>query len=309
MDRSRSRRLSAWQILALLGAFDVALVVVASLLGQLPAWPPRSEDIRVPDVTGTPLFRISGDDISISNSLFTMWIVMLAIVIIAWFVTRGLREIPGPRQNLAELIVQALSDFVVSAGGPRMVRYLPLFGSLLLLLLFSNWLSVVPLVGQIELLHSPTADYHVNLGLALSCFVVYQWEGIRRLRLSYFRRWLNFSGFRDCVLVGVVLVFVGILELFSELFRILTLTLRLWGNIFGGEITLAVITALLLVPGLPLPFLGLEVFIGFVQAFIFAFLVLMYIILALESHGEEHAEESDQGPAVPLQRSREVAHA
>jgi F-type H+-transporting ATPase subunit a len=203
-----------------------------------------------------------------------------------------------------------LADFMESAGGPGVVRFLPFFGTMLLLLVVSNWLSVVPFVGQIELLHSPTADYNVNLGLALTGFVVYQGTGIGALGLRYFTRWINFSGFKDGAFVGVImLVLVGPLELFSELFRILTLTLRLWGNIWGGEITLAVITALLFIPSLPLPFLLLEIFIGFIQGFIFAFLVLLYIIMALESHGEEHEEELHHDQTAPLERAREVAHA
>jgi F-type H+-transporting ATPase subunit a len=180
-------------------------------------------------------------------------------------------------------------DFVREAGGTGVVRFLPLFGSLFMFALLSNWLSIVPLVGQIELLHSPTADYHTNLGLALTGFVWYQAAGIRQNGIGYFTRWFNFTGFREGVLVGGVMIIVGIIELFSELFRILTLTLRLWGNIWGGEIVLAVLAALLFVPSFSLPFIGLELFIGFIQAFVFAFLVLLYIILALESHGgEEH---------------------
>ena len=89
----------------------------------------------------------------------------------------------------------------------------------------------------------------------------------------------------------------------SELFRILTLTLRLWGNIWGGEIVLSVLAALLFIPSLSLPFIGLELFIGFIQAFVFAFLVLLYIILALESHGgEEHEahEPEAHNEALPM---------
>jgi len=74
--------------------------------------------------------------------------------------------------------------------------------------------------------------------------------------------------------------------------RMLTLTLRLWGNVFGGEIMLVVMSGLLLLPGLALPFVGLEVFIGLVQGLVFALLVLMYFILAIESHDEEHEEGS-----------------
>jgi F-type H+-transporting ATPase subunit a len=308
---SRLLTLSTREVVGLVLSINAVVVVLAFLTGNLPSWPPGPDDIHVPEQTGAPLIRIWGDEISISNSLFTMWLVMAVLIAFAWFVARDLREIPGPRQNFVEMLVQALKDFMQSAGGPRVVRYLDLFGTLFLFLLLANWLSVVPLVGQIELLHSPTADYHTNFGLAVTAFVWYQAIGIGNFKLGYFTRWLNFTGFRDGILVGVVLFFVGILELFSELFRMLTLTLRLWGNIWGGEITLAVIYALLLVPSLPFPFIGLEIFIGFIQAFIFAFLVLLYIILALESHGEEHSERLDEthGQLDQAQSQREVAHA
>ena len=301
---SRVFALSPRDVVGLVLTLNAVAVMGAFLTGNLPSWPPGQSDIQVTEQTGAPLLRISGDEFSISNSLFTMWLVMAVLVILAVAVTRDLREVPGRFQNFVELVVQALVDFMESAGGPGIMRYLPLFGTLFLFLLLSNWLSVVPFVGQIELLHSPTADYHINFGLAVTAFVMYQAAGVRKFGLGYFTRWFNFTGFKDGPLVGVVLVFVGLLELFSELVRMLTLTLRLWGNIWGGEITLAVITALLLVPSLPLPFVGLEIFIGFIQAFIFAFLVLLYIILALESHGEEHAEEHGD---VAVVSHREIA--
>lgn len=286
--------LSPRGVIGLVLTLNAVAVIGAALTGNLPTWPPGATDIHVPEQTGVPLFRISGDEISISNSLFTMWIVMAVLVLVGLAVTRDLREVPGRFQSFIEFIVQGLIDFMSSAGGPGIVRYLPLFGTLFLFLLLSNWLSILPLVGQVELLHKPTADYHVNFGLALTAFVMYQAAGIRKLGPGYFTRWFNFTGFRDGVLVGVVMVFVGILELFSELFRMLTLTLRLWGNIWGGEIVLTVVTALLLIPSLPLPFIGLEIFIGFIQAFVFAFLVLLYIVLALESHGGEEHEGSHE---------------
>ena len=128
--------------------------------------------------------------------------------------------------------------------------------------------------------------------MAALAFFAYQTEGFRHLRLSYPKRWFNFSGFKDGPAIGVIFVLVGFIELFSELFRMLTLTLRLWGNVFGGEIMLVVMSGLLLLPGLALPFVGLEVFIGLVQGLVFALLVLMYFILAIESHDEEHEEGS-----------------
>ncbi|MDP9296989.1 MAG: F0F1 ATP synthase subunit A [Actinomycetota bacterium] len=303
------------RVLGVVLTLNAVAVIFAALTGNLPNWPPGQHDIHIPDQTGTPLWSFAGrdaissggvitlwNDISISNSLFTMWIVMALLVALAFATTRDLKETPGRLQNAMESMVQVLIDFMREAGGPGVVRFLPLFGTLFLVILFSNWLGIIPLVGQIELLHSPTADYHINLGLALTAFVTYQAAGIRKNKLGYFSRWINFTGFKDGPLVGPVMVIVGLIELFSELFRILTLTLRLWGNIWGGEIVLAVLTALLFVPSFPLPFIGLELFIGFIQAFVFAFLVLLYIILALESHGEEHAAEGHEGAV-------EAAHA
>lgn len=279
-------------------------VVGAALTGNLPNWPPAQADIHIPDQAGRALWTFGGEaapsgggailvqnDLSISNALFTAWIVMAILIVFAVIAGRAVKEVPGRLQGFFEFVVQALVDFMRDAGGVEVTRFLPLFGSLFLFALLSNWLGVIPFVGQVELLHSPTADYHTNLGLALTGFVWYQAAGIRKNGVGYFTRWINFTGFKDGVLVGVVMILVGFIELFSELFRILTLTLRLWGNIWGGEIVLAVLAALLFVPSLLLPFLGLELFIGFIQAFVFAFLVLLYIILALESHGEGHEEQ------------------
>jgi F-type H+-transporting ATPase subunit a len=289
-------------VLGLILLLNGAAVVIAALTGNLPQWPPGEADIHVAEQTGTPIFTFAGadnvssggpitiwNDISISNSIFTSWIVMAVLVLLAVLATRRLSEQPGRLQNLFELVVQGLANFMREAGGPGVVRFLPLFGTLFLFALLSNWLFIVPLMGQIELLHVPTADYHTNLGLALTGFVWYQAAGIRQNGPGYFTRWFNFTGFKEGPIVGAVMVPVGIIELLSELFRILTLTLRLWGNVWGGEIVLAVLAALLFLPSLSLPFIGLELFIGFIQAFVFAFLVLLYIILALESHGgEEH---------------------
>jgi F-type H+-transporting ATPase subunit a len=285
---------------------NAVAIIGAAVTGNLPNWPPTQADIHVAEQSGAVLWHLGGDaeptsggvigfwnDISISNSIFTAWLVMAVLTALGFLAGRSVGEVPGRLQGFFELIVQFLVDFMKDAGGPRVVRFLPLFGTLFLFALFSNWLGVIPIVnGQVELFHVPTADYHTNLGLALTGFVWYQAAGIRQNGLGYFTRWVNFPAFKEGKLVGaVMLIFVGPIELFSELFRILTLTLRLWGNIWGGEIVLAVLSALLFVPSFVLPFLLLELFIGFIQAFVFAFLVLLYIILALESHGEGHEEQ------------------
>ena len=248
-------------------------------------------DFHIPSLTGEPLFHVG--PLSYTNAHLTMAIVIAILAGLAWFVTRDLRDRPSRLQNLIEILVQGLDDFVVSIGGTGSRKYLPLFGSLFLFIVFSNWLSVLPFIGQVKFLHSPTADYHINFGMALVAWVAYQTEGFRHLKLDYPKRWFNLSGFKDGPVIGAIFILVGFIELFSELFRVLTLTLRLWGNVLGGEIMLIVMSGLFLVPGLALPFVGLEVFIGLVQGLVFALLVLMYFVLAIESHDEEHEEGSD----------------
>jgi len=252
--------------------------------------------LKFPDIpshfalTGEPMFEIG--PITYSNAHFTMLIVIVLLSTVSFLATRKMSDEPRGLQNAVEMLVQGLSDFVVGIGGPQATKYLPLFGTLFLFIVVSNWLSVVPLVGQVTWLHSPTADYHITFAMAFVSWLAYQSEGFRHLGFGYVKRWFNFSGFKDGPFIGAIFVLVGLIELFSEIFRMLTLTLRLWGNVFGGEIMLTVMSALLFVPGLALPFVGLEVFIGLVQGLVFALLVLMYFVLAIESHDESHEEGS-----------------
>lgn len=268
-------------------------------------------DFHIPPLTGTEILRIG--PLSYTNSHFTMLLVGAVLVLLAWLGTRQKRDVPGGFQNAVEMLVQGLQDFVVSIGGPGAKKYLPLFGTLFLFIVLSNWLSVTPFFGQVELLRAPTSDYHVNFAMALVAFLAYQTDGFRKHGLGYASRWFNFSGFKEGVMVGGIMFFVGLIELASELFRMATLTLRLWGNVLGGEIMLVVMSGLLFLPGLAIPFAGFEVFIGLIQGLVFGLLVLMYFVLALEGHGEhdeEHPTAADaQHIANPDLAKQQHAHA
>ena len=265
-------------------------------------------DFHIPPLTGTEILRVG--PFSYTNSHFTMLLVGAVLVLLAWLGTRQKRDVPSGIQNAVEMLVQGLQDFVVSIGGPGSKKYLPLFGTLFLFIVLSNWLSITPFFGQVELLRAPTSDYHVNFAMALVAFIAYQTDGFRKHGLGYASRWFNISGFKEGVMVGAIMFFVGLIELASELFRMATLTLRLWGNVLGGEIMLVVMSGLLFLPGLAIPFAGFEVFIGLVQGLVFGLLVLMYFVLALESHGDhedEHPTEADAAhvahPSAPAPHS------
>jgi F-type H+-transporting ATPase subunit a len=307
--RALDRSLTSLPPRVLLGgivAIDLVVVGIGWTLFGLPTWPDITPARILRMLSGEPLIPILGEDVSISNSHVTMWIVMAILIALAYFGTRRLSLVPGGLQGGLEVAVQTLVDFVVDTGGPAAAKYVPLVGTLFLFILFCNWLGVVPLVGQIPLLHAPTADYHITMGLAIVAFVAYQAEGIRTLGSGYFSRWINTAGFKDGAFLGGIMLFVGFIEFLAEIIRILTLTARLWGNIFGGEVMLVVMSAVLYVIAIPglLPFAGFEMFIGLLQAVIFAMLTLLYFVLATESH-EAHGESTTEH----TQTSKEGTHA
>lgn len=121
----------------------------------------------------------------------------------------------------------------------------------------------------------PTADLNTTLALAVCSIVLIQFTGFKFLGLSYSKKFINFAGPID--------FFVGFLELFSELSKIISFAFRLFGNIFAGEVLLAVIGFLMPLIA-PLPFLGLEIFVGFIQALVFAMLTLVFLNIATISH-------------------------
>ena len=291
-------------LLAGLVAIDLVMVGVGWIVFGLPTWPDITPQRILRMLSGEPLFHPFGEDLSISNSHLTMWIVMALLIALSFVGTRRLTLVPSGLQGALEVAVQTLHDFVVDTGGPAAAKYVPLVGTLFLFILLSNWLSVVPLVGQIPLLHAPTADYHITLGLAIVAFVGYQAEGIRTLGRGYFKRWLNLESFKEGPFLGGLLIFVGFIEFLAEVIRILTLTARLWGNVFGGEVMLVVMAAVLYVVAIPilLLFAGFEMFIGLLQAVIFSILTLLYFVLATESH-EAHGESGENHATTTKEES------
>lgn len=127
----------------------------------------------------------------------------------------------------------------------------------------------------IPLFRGPTADLNVTLALAIISVVMIQYYGLKKLGPKYLKKFFNFKGPIDA--------FIGILELISEFSRIISFAFRLYGNIFAGEVLLVVISTL--VPFIaPLPFIGLELFVGFIQALVFMMLSLVFISMATHEH-------------------------
>jgi F-type H+-transporting ATPase subunit a len=237
---------------------------------------------------------------SITSSILTMWIISVLLIVTLIALTRGLKQVPGRGQNAIEALYEGLESFGLSLGGPAAKRYIPLFVVLFIYILASNWSGLLPFVGRIELFRAPTSDVNITIGLALVSFSIFHIEGVRRLGLGgYLSKFFPIREFRSGVGAGVIAMFVGLVELMLEFVKPLTLSMRLFGNIYGGEVALGVITALTLA-FVPLALYGLEVMLNLVQALIFSTLTLMFILAAVEGHHEEHEKHPEEPIATPV---------
>lgn len=232
-------------------------------------------------ISAEPIFHLG--NLPISNSMLATWLV--SALLIAWAVKVNSdinRQRSTSLVKITELIIESLLNLITGVTGnlKRAQEFLPLVGSFFLFILLGNWIGLLPGVGTIgkpPILRGVTADLNTTLALALISVGATQFFGLKHLRLAYLRKFFNFT--------GPIEFFVGILELISELAKILSFAFRLFGNIFAGEVLLVVIAFLLPVLG-PIPFLGLEIFIGFIQALVFSLLTLVFLNIATLSHSE-----------------------
>jgi len=253
------------------------------VIPPLVVWEPQP----TPPPTGSLVVEFS---VSITNSIVTSWVVMVLMIVAFVGVARNLHRLPRRMQNMIEYTYEALEDFAVGLGGPRARPYVGIFVALFVFIVLANWTDLLIFGDKVNWMRTPTSDLNITIGLALFSFILFHVEGVRALGArAYLSKFFNFSGFRRSVVDGFIDLFVGLIEFLLEFFKPVTLAFRLWGNLYGGGIMLGVFTALLL-GILPLPFVFLEGFIGFVQALIFSVLTLMFTLLAIESHDEEAHE-------------------
>jgi F-type H+-transporting ATPase subunit a len=224
---------------------------------------------------------------AISNTIFTMWIVMILVVVGSALMVRGAKLIPGRAQNFFEWFYEFLGDFGLGIAGEAGRPYLPIFLSAFLLIVFDNWIGLVPPVGKTELLRAPSSDVNITLGMALVSFLIFEFLGFWKLGVfGYLGKFFPLYEFKKGIGAGIIALFVGLIELMLEFVKPVTLSFRLFGNIYGGEVALGVITSLT-IAFVPVALLALELMLNAIQALIFSVLTLIFIVLAIESHHEE----------------------
>jgi F-type H+-transporting ATPase subunit a len=236
---------------------------------------------------------------SISSTILTMWILMAFILLLGIAATRGMKIVPRRLQNTVEWAYEFGRDFAVGIGGEGARRYYPIFAAFFVLILVSNWSGLVPPIGKIPELRAPTSDVNITIGLALTSFVLFQGEGFRNLGVrGYLSKFFPLGEFRRGVGAGLLAMYVGLVELILEFVKPVTLAMRLFGNIYGGEVAVAVISALT-VALLPVALIGLEALLNLIQALIFSVLTLMFILIAIEGHGSEEHHPAAAGGTAP----------
>ena len=283
------------------------------------------------EVAAEKLFSIGG--FHVTNALFTALIVDVILVVLALLVTRNMQLVPRGVQNVVEIVLEALYNLLRNISPKFIDRSWPLVATIFLFVLISNWLGLMPgsssigvchaseevsarlavvsegpQTGSIQLLPAaakvnpysscpadttlvpwlrpPSTDLNFTFALGLLSFVFFQYWGFRTLGIGYLSKFFNLKG---------IMSFVGIIEFISELIKPIALALRLFGNIFAGEVLIAVLT--FMVPlMLPIPIYGFEVFVGFIQALVFALLTMAFLSIATSTHeGDHHGDDHGKG--------------
>ena len=228
----------------------------------------------------------------ITNSLLATRDVMAVLIVWAYLTTRNMSLVPSYAQSVGELLVGGFYDFFGSVMGRHIRMVFPLLMSIFFFIITANWFGLLPGVGTVgffketghetefvPLLRGATADINMTVALALVAVFAIQYFGFKTSGIHYGKRFINIS--------NPINFFIGVLEIVSEVSKVISFAFRLFGNIFAGEVLLAGMAFLM--PFLaPLPFLTLELFVGFIQALVFAMLTAVFLNVAI-AHGEHEA--------------------
>jgi F-type H+-transporting ATPase subunit a len=261
-------------------------------------------------LNAVPLFTVGG--FPVTNSMVVTWIVALALIIFARVATRQLRDVPEGAQNFWEWLVESLYGFLEGIVGSDLVKKtFWFFATIFIFILFTNWFGLLPGVGTIgwnvaldngstefrPLFRGANADLNMTFAMAMVFFVMWtvwslQANGVKGFLHHIFGAKGDTSGALR-VLMVVIFFLVGFIEIISILFRPVSLSFRLFGNIYAGENMLESMATL--VPGLfysvliPIPFYFLELLVGLVQALVFMLLTAVFTLLMC-THDDEHGE-------------------
>ncbi len=271
-----------------------------------------------------PVFHY--ENFTITNALLTSWVVVIIILVLSILIRLKLKEIPGKIQNIFEIIVDGALSLCDQVTNNRTLslKIFPFAISAFFFILINNWLGIFPLGGFgfieqgehglafIPFLRGGTADVNTTLALALMAVIGANIFGIFSIGLwKTFNKYVNlkvlgniFTKMRKdptIIIVAPITFFVGLIEIIGEFAKITSLSFRLFGNVFAGEVLLASMAALIAYI-VPIPFLFLEILVGVIQALIFSMLLVVYFTISATDHDghDEHEEKHEEHIVLPV---------
>jgi F-type H+-transporting ATPase subunit a len=217
--------------------------------------------------------------IPVSAHVVSTWVIMVILVGLSILATRNMQMVPRGLQNIFEVLVGGLRDLIEQTAGAKGREFAPVVMTAFLFILFANWIGTVPPFGDITALHSPNSNLNITAAMAIIVFVLAQFYALRTLGIGGYLKEFAIP---------------NPLHILTELSRPVSLSLRLFGNIFAGGVL--VHTMLGIAPYVTFVFLGLELFVGAVQALIFTMLSLVFLSIAVAGHGHDpsHGAETQE---------------
>jgi len=225
----------------------------------------------------------------ITNTILDILLVDCVIICGVFYLSKKLSLIPSnPLQNLMEYVIETFYGLTESVTKHTAAKIFPYFMSFFLFILLVNWSSLLPGFGTlgirehgelIPLFRGASSDLNMTLGLALISFVATHALSIKIVGIKdYLSRYFSFNPIN---------LYVGILEIISEITKVVSLSFRLFGNIYAGEVVLITMSSIFAFV-VPLPFLLLEIIVGLVQALVFSMLTMVGMAILSTSHNESH---------------------
>ena len=263
-----------------------------------------------------PIFHF--ENFTVTNALLTSWVVVIIILVLSFFLRWKLKEVPGRLQNLFEIIVDGALGLCDQVTNNRILslRIFPIAISVFFFILINNWLGIIPLGGLglieqgehglafIPFLRGGTADINTTIALAIMAVVGANLFGVFSVGLwKTFNKYVNLKVLGEIftkikkeptvIIVAPITFFVGLIEIIGEFAKVASLSFRLFGNVFAGEVLLVSMAALVAYI-IPIPFLFLEILVGVIQALIFSMLLVVYFTISASDHSEHEEEHKNE---------------
>jgi len=254
---------------------------------------------------------------TVTNALFTSWIVVFILIVLAVVLKIKIKKIPKGIQNFFEIIIEGAESLCDQVTNSRAItnKAFPIVFTVFMIVLLNNWMGILPLGGFgliemgehgkmfIPLIRSGTADVNGTLPLAIMSVIGANIFGILSIGLwKSLNKYVNLNALGSIftkirkdpavIMTAPIMFAVGFIEFVGEFAKVASLSFRLFGNVFAGEVLLASMGSIIAY-ALPTPFLLLEVFVGAIQAFIFAILTLVYYTIASMDHEHEEGHEEE----------------